>query len=386
MNKQDRLKNIFSDPLFSELSKLKKATQKEKVSLNPEIERFNEIIGWMDENGGKEPEYSNDVFERKFYVRLNKYRENKKYLKILEEYDKYDILSKETTRKKVKSFNLNLKEALEQGIFTDKQFEKYSELTDTSRYKNVIKNRDKYYTRKKAENFGKYDRMFRVVKEEISNGTRKIMKVDSERNINSQKFYYDNGILVYVKSISEYFIDKNGYKNANLHLIYDNGTENNGILLRSFASNLFDKKRNGRMVSEIISDVMGETSIEERSNDNLTGYIYVLKSLSNNPEISEIKNLYKIGLARKDVEKRISNASNEATYLFAPVKIIYKVKVFNFNASKFEEVLHRKLEQNRLLIDIPTINGRIINPKEWYVIDIDEIIETINEITSQLII
>jgi hypothetical protein len=42
--------------------------------------------------------------------------------------------------------------------------------------------------------------------------------------------------------------------------------------------------------------------------DSETGYIYVLKSLSENPRIANTKNLFKIGFSTTSVEERIKNA------------------------------------------------------------------------------
>lgn len=45
------------------------------------------------------------------------------------------------------------------------------------------------------------------------------------------------------------------------------------------------------------------------------GVIYMLRSLSEHPDIKAVPNLYKIGLARRSIESRIQNAANEPTYL-----------------------------------------------------------------------
>lgn len=54
--------------------------------------------------------------------------------------------------------------------------------------------------------------------------------------------------------------------------------------------------------------------------DNPTGYIYVLRSLSTHPKIADIHNLHKIGITKRIVEQRIKNAKDKPTYLMAPSK------------------------------------------------------------------
>ena len=56
------------------------------------------------------------------------------------------------------------------------------------------------------------------------------------------------------------------------------------------------------------------------TDDEVSGYIYVLRSLSEDPQIAGIKDLHKIGFTRDAVEKRIKNAEKSPTYLMAPVE------------------------------------------------------------------
>lgn len=54
-----------------------------------------------------------------------------------------------------------------------------------------------------------------------------------------------------------------------------------------------------------------------------SGTIYVLRSLSQQPEIAAIKEtLHKIGVTGGRVEDRVANAKADPTYLFAGVEIV----------------------------------------------------------------
>lgn len=377
------LDDIFSDPIFDEL--LAEIPKKEVRRIDPEFEKFQEIIDWIKNNDGKEPEKSRDMTERKLYSRLKGYRDKPEMIKKLAEIDELNLFdSKNVVFENLKKNPESIDDILDDDTLFEKR-DKVDSLLDLSRYKRTINVADKYSVRKRASHFERYEPLFKLVHKEIANGTRKIIPVDSENSISQGKFFIDNGILLYVLSVGDYYTDKNGYRNAKLHLIYENGTENKGILLRSFASNLFDKTRHGRMVTEVMSDIMGETTVEERAAEYLTtGYIYIVKSLSSNPEISKYQNLYKIGFASGSVEKRISNAENEATYLYAPVKIIATWEVQNFSARKLETTLHHSFADKQLQISVPTANGKLENPKEWYIVSLDEIEATINEIIVKL--
>ncbi|WP_404469254.1 GIY-YIG nuclease family protein [Sutcliffiella horikoshii] len=377
------LDDIFSDPIFEEL--IAETPKKQVKRIDPEFEKFQEIIEWIKNHDGKEPEKSRDMTERKLFSRLKGYRDKPEMIKKLAEIDELNLLD---SQNRVLENPIKNPESLDDILNDVTLFEKKDKvdsLLDLSRYKRTINAADKYSVRKRASHFERYEPLFKLVQKEIANGTRKIIPVDTEKNIIPGKFYIDNGILLYVLSVGDYYIDKNGYRNAKLHLIYENGTENKGILLRSFASNLFDQTRHGRMVTEVMSDVMGDTTVEERAAEYLTtGYIYVVKSLSSNPEISKYQNLYKIGFASGSVEKRISNAENEATYLYAPVKIVATWEVQNFSGRKLETVIHHRFEDKQLQISVPTANGKIENPKEWYIVSLDEIEANINDVIVKL--
>ncbi|MDF9663119.1 GIY-YIG nuclease family protein [Bacillus wiedmannii] len=377
------LDDIFSDPIFNEL--IAETPKKQVKRIDPEFERFQEIIEWIKTHDGKEPERSRDMTERKLFSRLKGYRDKPEMIKKLAEIDELDLLDSQNP---VLENSIKIPKSLDDILNDDTLFEKEDKvdsLLDLSRYKRTINAADKYSVRKRASHFEQYEPLFKLVQKEIANGMRKIIPVDTENNIQPGKFYIDNGILLYVLSVGNYYEDKHGHRNAKLHLIYENGTENKGILLRSFASNLFDKTRHGRMVTEVMSDVMGETTVEERAAEYLTtGYIYVVSSLSSNPEISKYQNLYKIGFASGSVEKRIANAENEATYLYAPVKIVATWEVQNFSGRKLETVIHHRFEDRQIQIAVPTANGKIENPKEWYVVSLDKIEASINDIIVKL--
>ena len=70
-----------------------------------------------------------------------------------------------------------------------------------------------------------------------------------------------------------------------------------------------------------------------------SGHVYVLRSLSEDPQISSIENLYKIGFSRNPVKKRIANAEKEPTFLMAPVHIEEDYRVYNLRPSSLESLL-----------------------------------------------
>ena len=109
--------------------------------------------------------------------------------------------------------------------------------------------------------------------------------------------------------------------NTRLRLIFENGTESK-MLLRSLVDGLH--ANDGRLILE--KDTNDNYS-EIKNDDTETGYIYILKSLSTNTRISNLKNLFKIGFSTTSVETRIVGAEKDPTYLMSSVSIISTYKV-----------------------------------------------------------
>lgn len=163
-----------------------------------------------------------------------------------------------------------------------------------------------------------------------------------------------------------------------MHVIYENGTENTP-LLNGLAASMYG--RNGKIVTE-----PGD-NFKLSSDDQVTGYIYVLKSESNNPEVRRVQEdhaLYKVGYTAGSVERRIANAENESTYLYGPVKVCEEFQVSNLNSEALETAIHHALDNYRLDVDIKAANGRIIHPREWFVTDLDTINDVVNGIVAKL--
>jgi len=97
------------------------------------------------------------------------------------------------------------------------------------------------------------------------------------------------------------------------------------------------------MISEN-SDKVNTEFVERFNNvnneDEAAGFIYILRSKSDKPEIKELNNLFKIGFSKTSVEERIKNASLEPTYLMADVKIVMAYQCYNMNPQKLEKLVH----------------------------------------------
>ncbi|EGP5592684.1 TPA: GIY-YIG nuclease family protein [Enterococcus faecium] len=372
--------DIMNSDLFDQI--VAPSRKQKQVFYDPEVESFMEIVKFYQENG-REPEKTNDfarLSERTLASRLIGIRKNPDRIAKLKKYDDVGLLApSKKFDKEIKSLDdiLNFGSSELLGDLAQSDSEK--SIFNTSRFREVENKPDFIAKRKHMKDFSKYESLFRNVQKEIAAGTRKILPFKNYE-IKQGSFLIQKGTVLYVESIGEKFKTNNGEENARLHVIYENGTESN-VLLRSLAANLYRTGSGGKMITDNIDNLIDGVEEEDIS----SGYIYVLRSLSDNPQIREIDNLYKIGVTTGSVEKRIANAINESTYLYAPVEIVTKYHVFNLDAAKFENAIHKVLKDNKLDIEIVGVNGRMIVPREWFVIPLNQLDFVINEIITKVI-
>ena len=392
------LDDIFKDPAADEL--LAKPNKKQ-ITYDPEVEKFKEIETWVNEHNGKEPEKTSDLNrlgERKLASRLIGIRNDPERLILLKPYDEMGLLKienqelsiKEKVKNEKKTFN-SLDDLLNSDsiLFDNTNETLNSKLFDTgklNKFKKSQENKPENKSKRKImDNFAQYKLLFQDIQKDLASGRRSIVPFDNNE-IELHHFYVLNGQILYIESIGSEFKNKThsaSETNARLHVIYENGTENyplrNGLIASLYGS----RKRGilGRAISE------PDNQFKLSADDQVTGYIYVLKSMSNNADVKRIQEdhpLYKVGFTSGTVERRIANAENESTYLYGPVKVVAEYQVINLKPEALETALHHALAQYQLDIDIKAGNGKIIHPREWFTADLDTINDLISRIISEL--
>ena len=122
---------------------------------------------------------------------------------------------------------------------------------------------------------------------------------------------------------------------------------------------------------------------EPVEDDEAVGRIYLLSSLSTDPKITTIKNLYKIGVTTGSVENRIKNAAADPTYLMAPVKVIEDYRLTgDYNPQKVEDLIHQVFGHAKVDLQITAPDGKPYTPQEWYSVPLGAILEAVELIGS----
>ncbi|MGL4520393.1 MAG: GIY-YIG nuclease family protein [Phocaeicola sp.] len=229
--------------------------------------------------------------------------------------------------------------------------------------------------RKVCEDFEQFSGLFTTLHEELKTGKRSLVRLTKTANITPGHFFVIGGQLLYLASMGEKKRNENNKRlDCRTRSIYENGTESN-ILLQTLRKGVME---DGFAITETQEGteltMFSPSQLDKK--DQVTGYIYVLKSLSAQPEIAHQPDLYKIGFTVNSVEERIANAANDPTYLLAPVKVEASYKIVNLNSQLFESLIHQVLDAVRMQFTITDAKGAIHHPKEWYVVPFP-VIETI---------
>ncbi len=230
-----------------------------------------------------------------------------------------------------------------------------------------------------CENFADYESGFKQVHKDLREGKRMLKRYTGESAIQAGQYYLLNGVVVYLDQLIEMRKENRtgGHLDGRTRLIYENGTESD-IKFRTLGKSI---QIDGFIITE--STDTNEAALEVRfnnidSSDIPDGYIYVLSSLSTDPQIQGQKDLYKIGFSTTRVEERIKNCEYEPTYLMDKVKIVSVWKTFNMKTNVFENIIHQFFKSVQFKIKVRDISGNETIPQEWFVVPLG-IIERVVE-------
>lgn len=340
---------------------------KQKPTNNTADERliasFQEINDFIEKNGNAPEANPSDVMEFRLYSRLKGFNEDSKKALALSPFDQFSILKPikpiESVDDVFNDDSIGLLDDEAESIFQLKHVQKSPQKPDY------------FAKRKPCKDFKRYESLFKECQADLAEKRRVLSPFSGEQQIFKGQFFVLKGILLYIADEGERE-NNNGKVNARLRCIFENGTESN-MLLRSLAAELY---KDGRRVSAHEEHLLdGLNSITDE--DEQTGQIYVLRSLSTNSDIASVKNLYKIGFSKQSIESRIQNAEKDPTFLMAPVKLVTSFRCYNLNPQKLEQLIHTFFGEACLNVDIYDSNGKRHIPREWFVAPLDVIEQSI---------
>jgi hypothetical protein len=335
-----------------------------------EINTFVDRHGFVPGRGPKERKIS--IAERALQTRLRAFSNTPSLLAVATPLDRHGLLTIEAPEPKTLDEILDLDD--------DLLIDPNAAIFEMHHARATPAKADRVSERALCADFEKFKPIFDEVAADLSSGKRKSMRFAREQDIEAGGFFILNGVVVYVAEVRDPHI-RNGKRNARLRLIFENGTEGNN-LLRSLATELY-KDPNGRRISDpnagpLFAAPDTEIVVVPSAQERVTGLIYVVKSLSKQPEIASLDGqLFKIGFTTGSLETRIRGAADDPTFLMAPAQPVMTYDAINLNVNAFERLVHHFFAEARLNIEVIDRFGKPIKPREWFLLPLSIIEEAV---------
>jgi hypothetical protein len=350
------------------------------ASRTPREERI--IAGFEDilrfhQSHGRAPRHGEecDIFERLYAVRLEQLRKLPEALILLAELDAPGLLSA--------AVSLDVDDLDEDALLAELGIgDEPADQSDITVLRHVRSTAEKRAAEEIADrtpcaDFDKFQPLFERVELEIKAGLRKTLRFGRDASITTGNYFIVGGQLAYVAEMGEVLKTQSGHDDARLRVIYSNGTESN-LLLRSLQRALYRDDTGRRLTDTDMGPLFGDAP---EPDDIATGTIYVLRSLSSHPFVSEHRDLvHKIGVTGGKVENRIAGAKNDATYLLADVEVVATYTLHNLNRTRLENIFHRVFGAAQLDLTIEDRFGNPVKPREWFLVPLHVIDEAVQRI------
>ena len=318
-----------------------------------------------------------DIFERLYAVRLDQLRKLPEAQTLLAGLDGPGLLAgSAATQADVDDLD---EDALLAQLGIGDEPADQSDITVLRHVRSSVEKRaaEEIADRTPCADFDTFQPLFEQVERELKAGVRITRRFGRDASIASGNYFIVGGQLAYVAEIGEMLRTQSGHDDARLRVIYSNGTESN-LLLRSLQKALYRDDTGRRLTDPDMGPLFGDAP---EPDDIETGTIYVLRSLSSHPFVTEHRELiHKIGVTGGKVETRISNADMDATFLLADVEVVATYKLHNLNRTKLENIFHRLFGAAQLDLTIEDRFGHPVKPREWFLVPLNVIDEAVQRI------
>ncbi|MDH7972510.1 GIY-YIG nuclease family protein [Sphingomonas sp. AR_OL41] len=345
---------------------------------------FEDIVKFREEHGrAPQPGDGLDIFERIYAVRLDRLRALPECRDLLAEMDTHGLLEGADVASTPAADELD-----DSALLAELGIDAASAAADITQLRHVRSYEEKQAaedvaSRSRCEDFPKFKPLFDQVQAELETGIRTTRAFVKDAGLSKAailpgEFFILGGQVAYVAEVGEPIKAPNGETDARLRVIYSNGTESD-LLLRSLQRALY-KDDGGRRITEPSAGPLFVNTVEAAAEPDYlpTGTLYVLRSRSSHPAIAAHRDLiHKIGITGGPVESRIAGAADDATYLLADVDVVATYKLYDINRPRLEALIHRALDSVRYDIEIPDRFGKLVRPREWFLVPlpiVDEIV------------
>lgn len=364
--------DVLSSLFESEDADLFKPKPKRHIATADEhlIESFSKISLFV-RNFGRMPNAdAEDLNEAVLGTQLNTIRADKNKSEALEAYDELGLLELEKAPETLDDLFSD-----DTGLFGNE--EGIFDVTKLPQSKRVVENAGESAKREPIEDFEKtFKHLFVDQQSLLASGSRKLTPFHSIDQLLPGNFYVYDGLMCFVPEFGDVERKAGGYSQQRIQVLFENGTRSN-MYKRSLAQRLYE----GGTV------VVGANYDGRLDDDEAVGRIYILESLSEDPKVKMVKDLHKIGVTTGSVTNRIKNASNDPTYLMAPVHVLEDYRLTGeYNPQKVEAIIHKIFRHVKVDLEITDKDGYSYTPSEWYSVPLAAIMEAIELIGMKEIV
>lgn len=349
MDLPDDLIKLFesdNDGLFTPREKAKPATADDRLTAS-----FRQITEFVEANDRLPDIDAPKISEASLAARLNSIRSNKEKVDALAPVDSLGLLEAPDAPESIDE------------LFSEDTYGLFSSVgDDILKVKKVlskprpVKERAQ---RMRAEDFDLFKPGFLEQQRLLAEGKLKLRRYVTVTQLHVGAYYVQSGQMLRITDVGEKkrVYDRNKER---FRVIYENGSESN-MYRRSLSMRLYEDGY--EVVSaddESVYGVLDDT-------DTIKGYIYVLRSLSNDSQVQNIKDLHKIGFSTSTIAERIKDAEKDPTYLMSGVEVVDSyVLTGDYNPQKVEHFIHRIFADAKVDLTIIDKSGREYTPSEWY--------------------
>lgn len=235
--------------------------------------------------------------------------------------------------------------------------------------------------RKPCKDFATFKPIFVAIQHDLNADIRKTEPISKIAEIKAGQAFILSGLIAYVAEIGEMYEHRKGHYNARTRIIFSNGMESD-LLLRSFGAALYKDSSARAITGETLGPLF-----QGGNEEKVTGYVYVLRTKSTNPDICQHRSyLHKIGVTKTTVKNRISNAAKDPTYLLADVEVVAEFALYSFNPNVTEQLLHKFFQSAQADLCIKDRFGNEVKPREWFFIPLEEIRKAVSLIADNTIL
>lgn len=347
-----------------------------KHSTDPLVEKFEEVCAFFDNHGRAPNTESEDLRESNLGARLSGFIRNTEQTSKLLAHDRHGLLravKQDTLPAPV--FNepapgcgepTSIDDLLDDPLFSGGD----SIITSPRAQRSSLLSRERdVWARQPCQDFARFKHKFEDIIKGLEDGTLIRAPMVKGASVAPGDVFSWKGTLCFIEK--EASLDDDD-KDGRVRVIFANELESwmkEASITRHFYALRYRGEQRAYVERIIpISEAQPDNLPgEEKRDPDVTGYIYVARTLSKHPSIAPYKDgMVKIGVTSGSVKKRIAGAENDPTFLLSKAKVVTTFTLKHLNPKKIEKLIHEHFSDCQLSIQIKDRFGKNVTANEWF--------------------